>query len=70
VKANRIAAAYEPFAEAARSLARQGAGAIVLGCTEIPLGMQAGPSETLGVPLIDTIDALVRAAITWATAPA
>jgi aspartate racemase len=70
VKANRIAEAYEPFAEAARSLARQGAGAIVLGCTEIPLGMQAGPSETLGVPLIDTIDALVRAAITWATAPA
>jgi aspartate racemase len=70
VKANRIPEAYEPLAEAARSLASQGAGAIVLGCTEIPLGMRAGPSETLGVPLIDTIDALARAAITWATAPA
>ncbi len=67
VKANRIAEAYEPFAEAARSLARQGAGAIVLGCTEIPLAMRAGPSDTLGLPLIDTIDALARAAIRWAT---
>jgi aspartate racemase len=70
VKANRIAGAYEPLAEGARSLTRQGARAIVLGCTEIPLGMQAGPVETLGVPLIDTIDALARAAITWATSAA
>jgi aspartate racemase len=70
VKVNRIAEAYEPLADAARSLARRGAGAIILGCTEIPLGMQAGPSETLGMPLIDTIDALARAAIIWATTPA
>ena len=70
VKANRTPVAYEPLAEVARALARQGAGAIVLGCTEIPLAMQAGPSETLGLPLIDTIDALARAAVTWATSPA
>ena len=32
----------------------------------IPLGIQAGPAHTLGIPLIDTIDALARAAIAWA----
>jgi aspartate racemase len=45
-------------------LAERGAAAVVLGCTEIPLGIQSGPS--LGVPMIDTIDALARAAIAWA----
>jgi aspartate racemase len=37
-----------------------------LGCTEIPLGIQAGPSARLTVPVVDTIDALARAAIFWA----
>ena len=37
---------------------------LVLGCTEIPLGVQAGPRPE--VPIVDTIDALARAAITWA----
>ncbi len=66
VKANRVAEAYPPLAEAAQSLAARGAVAVVLGCTEIPLGLQAGPAESLGVPLVDTIDALARAAIRWA----
>ena len=66
VKANRVAEAYAPLAEMVRRLHGRGAGAVVLGCTEIPLGIQAGPWETLGVPLVDTIDALARAAITWA----
>jgi aspartate racemase len=39
---------------------------VVLGCTEIPLGIQAGPWRELPVPLIDTIDALAEAAIAWA----
>ena len=39
---------------------------MVLGCTEIPLGIQAGPQDALRVPTIDTIDALARAAIAWA----
>ena len=64
VKANRVAEAYPPLAEAARRLAARGAGAVVLGCTEIPLGIAAGP--TLGFPVADTIDALARAAILWA----
>lgn len=66
VKANRVAEAYPPLAEVVRSLAARGARAVVLGCTEIPLGIQAGPWQTLGVPLVDTIDALARAAIAWA----
>ena len=66
VKANQVADAYESLAEVANDLAARGATAVVLGCTEIPLGIQAGPSERLTVPVIDTIDALARAAISWA----
>ena len=64
VKANRVADAYAPLAEVVRSLAARGAACVVLGCTEIPLGIQAGPAPDL--PLVDTIDALARAAIGWA----
>ncbi|TCZ56259.1 cysteate racemase [Roseicella aquatilis] len=66
VKANRVAEAYPPLAEAARALAARGARAVVLGCTEIPLGIAAGPA--LPFPVVDTIDALARAAIGWAKA--
>jgi aspartate racemase len=52
------------LAEAAEKLAARGARAVVLGCTEIPLGLQAGPP--IAVPVVDTIDALARAAIAWA----
>jgi len=64
VKANRVADAHAPLAEAARALASRGAAAVVLGCTEIPLGIAAGPA--LPFPVVDTIDALARAAIRWA----
>lgn len=66
VKANRVADAYAPLAEVVSSLARRGATAVVLGCTEIPLGIQAGPAPDL--PVVDTIDGLARAAIDWARA--
>jgi aspartate racemase len=66
VKANRVAEAYQPLAAVVNSLASRGALAVVLGCTEIPLGIQAGPAEGLRVPVVDTIDALARAAIAWA----
>ena len=66
VKANRVQDAYEPLAAVVASLAARGARAVVLGCTEIPLGIQAGPWQSLPVPLIDTIDALALAAIAWA----
>ena len=64
VKANRVSEAYAPLAEAARRLVARGAQAVVLGCTEIPLGIAAGPA--LPCPVADTIDALVRSAIGWA----
>jgi aspartate racemase len=66
VKANRVAESYQPLVEVANSLAARGATAVVLGCTEIPLGIQAGPAANLRVPVVDTIDALARAAIAWA----
>jgi aspartate racemase len=66
VKANQVADAYAPLAEVVNDLAARGAAAVVLGCTEIPLGIQAGPASRLRVPVIDTIDALARAAIAWA----
>lgn len=68
VKANNVAAAYAPLAEAARLLVGRGARAVVLGCTEIPLGIAAGP--TLPFPVCDTIDGLARAAIRHCRAPA
>ena len=64
VKANRVAEAYAPLAEVARRLMARGARAVVLGCTEIPLGIAAGPG--LPFPVADSIDALARAAIRWA----
>lgn len=64
VKANRVAEAYAPLAEVALALVARGARAVVLGCTEIPLGISAGPP--LPFPVADTIDALARAAIAWA----
>ena len=64
VKLNRLAEAHAPLAEAARILSARGARAVVLGCTEIPLGLAAGP--TLPFPVVDTVDALARAAIAWA----
>jgi aspartate racemase len=66
VKANRVAEAFAPLAEVVNDLAARGARAVVLGCTEIPLGIQAGPATALRVPMVDTIDALALAAIRWA----
>jgi aspartate racemase len=64
VKANDLPGAYPLLAEAAMQLRARGAAAVVLGCTEIPLGIQAGPA--LPFPVVDTIDALALAAIAWA----
>jgi aspartate racemase len=63
VKANRLAEGYAPLAEAATNLVARGARAVVLGCTEIPLAIAAGPA--LPFPVADTLDALARAAIGW-----
>ena len=64
VKANRVAESHAPLAEAAQALAARSARAVVLGCTEIPLGIAAGPAQSF--PVIDTIQALALASIRWA----
>jgi aspartate racemase len=61
VKANRVQDAYAPLAEAAGQLRAKGARAVVLGCTEIPLGISAGPR--LDFPVIDTVAALALASL-------
>jgi aspartate racemase len=70
VKANQVAEAYAPLARAIADLAANGAQAVVLGCTELPLAYLAGPGEAktgaVETPLVDTIDALALAAIDWA----
>jgi aspartate racemase len=66
VKVNHLVEAYAPLMEAVNNLAARGATAVVLGCTELPLAMQAGPSSALHAPVVDSIDALARAAIGWA----
>lgn len=64
VKANQVAASHAPAMAAARALMDRGAVAVVLGCTELPLAVQAGPMPDF--PMADSIDALARAAIGWA----
>ena len=66
VKTNDVLGAYMPLAEVAHSLHARGAQAVVLGCTEIPLGIAAGAA--LPFPVCDTIDGLARAALVWAGA--
>ena len=66
VKANDVAGAHAALAEMATRLHARGARAVVLGCTEIPLGIAAGPP--LPFPVVDTVAALARAAIAWSTA--
>lgn len=62
IKANRITAAQEKFDAAADRLLERGAEQIILGCTEIPLGMQrrcaAQPHS-----MVDSTQALVEAVL-------
>lgn len=66
IKANDLDGATEPLLGMARRLADRGAAAIVLGCTEIPLALRGPDARRSGLVLIDTIDALARAAIAFA----
>ena len=50
-----------PLREAARKLVRQGAAAIIMGCTEIPLALREGAVDDK--PLIDPLRAGARAAV-------
>jgi aspartate racemase len=50
VKANCVAEACAPLVEVVNSVAARGATAVVLGCTEIPLAIQAGSADASRVP--------------------
>lgn len=63
VKGNRIDEAFAPAAEGIRLLAQQGANAVVLGCTELPLAVPPERRAELGIVLTDSIDALALDAI-------
>lgn len=63
VKANRPELAIRPAQQAIDDMCRQGARAVVLGCTELPLAVPDRYRRT-AVPIADSIDALARAAIT------
>lgn len=67
VKAGRMAEGAERLVMAARALHRRGAQAIVLGCTEIPLVLDA---DVAGLPVVDATQALARQAVAWACRPA
>lgn len=66
IKANDIDGATPPLLAVARDLVGRGAAAVVLGCTEIPLALRGREATGSGLVLIDTIDALARAALAWA----
>lgn len=66
IKANDLDGAAAPLLAVARGLANRGAAAVVLGCTEIPLALRGPVAAASGFVLIDTIDALARAALAWA----
>ncbi|WP_431257982.1 aspartate/glutamate racemase family protein [Roseateles chitinivorans] len=63
VKAGQLATAASLLAAAAARLKARGAGALVLGCTEIPLVLDAASA---GLPVIDATAALARRAVEWA----
>ncbi len=68
VKANRVEEAEKLFAIVASRLLQRGAQAIILGCTEIPLGMQQQCREAPAA-YVDSTDALALAAIEFLSVP-
>ena len=61
IKSNDIEAARELLMIAIDKLLPYGVKAIVLGCTEIPLAIKE--TQYKNIPLINSIDSLVKAAI-------
>ena len=61
VKANRIEEAHPMFMTVVDSLIKNGATAVVLGCTEIPLAVREDTVHN--TPIINSIDSLVKSAI-------
>lgn len=62
VKAGHLAEGEALLGRAAAALAQRGAAALVLGCTEIPLVLDAGRAP---LPVVDATAALARRAVDW-----
>lgn len=65
VKANRVHEALPLALECIELLRSRGADAIVLGCTEYALAVPHARRPEIGLPLLDSVDALALAAIDW-----
>lgn len=65
VKRGELDAGRAALQPVARALARRGAQALVLGCTEIPLVLDAASA---GLPVVDATAALARRAVAWSLA--
>lgn len=65
IKANNLIDAHPMLMKVIHSLIGRGATAIVLGCTEIPLAIRTESEQ--GIPLVNSIDSLVKSAIKWYT---
>ncbi|MFO1329478.1 MAG: amino acid racemase [Rubrivivax sp.] len=65
VKAAQEVEAAALLGAAAQALVRRGADALVLGCTELPLALDAARA---GVPVVDAATALARRAVRWSMA--
>jgi aspartate racemase len=65
VKAGQIGFGSILLARAAQALVRRGAAAVVMGCTEIPLALDA---DRAGCPVVDATAALARRAVAWSMA--
>lgn len=63
VKAGQLETGGRLLTAAARALRLRGACAVVLGCTEIPLVVDAASA---GIPVVDATAALARHAVAWA----
>ena len=61
IKSGDMSKAYDMFMIVIDSLIARGAQAVVLGCTEIPLAVTQNRRD--GIPLINSIDSLVKVAI-------
>jgi aspartate racemase len=61
IKANQIEQAHPMLMTVIDSLIKNGATAVVLGCTEIPLAVRE--TQQQNIPLINSIDSLVKSAI-------
>jgi aspartate racemase len=62
IKANRITESQVLIMKVIDSLIDRGARAVVLGCTELPLAIDATQKEN--IPIVNSIDSLVKAALT------